>query len=384
MSSYHSSVELPLPDPAQIEHSSRLVERIVTRIGQAGGVLSFSDYMQACLYEPGLGYYAAGSIKFGRDGDFVTAPELSPLFARCIANHAADLFDDGLARSILEFGAGTGKLAGDLMLRLEQSGRALDAYLILEPSPDLQNRQRAHLAEVLTDEQMRRVQWLERLPSDFDGLVLGNEVLDAMPVSVVIKQGDWIELGVAFDGQRFVWRELTRDSAAVERIRAIAAGQALDDDYCTEVNLNYAPWFQALAECCGRARMLLIDYGYEQAQYYHAARSSGTLMCFYQHRAHPDPLIYPGLQDITAFVDFGAVADAASAAGWRSDSLVSQADFLLRNGLLELVAAEQGDDVSRQLALAQQVKTLTLPGEMGEKFKVLSLHTGRLDDSSDR
>jgi len=363
---------LPAPDAAQIEHSARLIERIVRRIEQAGGVISFRDYMQACLYEPGLGYYAAGSVKFGREGDFVTAPELSPLFGQCIANHAAELFSQGLPRSIFEFGAGTGRLCGDILTRLGELGQGWDQYLILEPSPDLQGRQREYLAQALSPDEMQRIQWLSGLPRGFSGLVLGNEVLDAMPVHVLVKQRDWIELGVGFDGQRLIWTEFARDGAAVDAMQAIDTENALDDDYCTEINLNYAPWCQALAACCDQAALLLIDYGYERHQYYHPTRNSGTLMCFYQHRAHPDPLIYPGLQDITAFVDFDAFADAAMGAGFSIDSLASQADFLLTNGLLELVQKDAAD-VTRQLALAQQVKTLTLPAEMGEKFKVLSL-----------
>jgi SAM-dependent MidA family methyltransferase len=372
MSSYHSSTDLPVPDAAQVAHSSRLIERIVERIAQAGGVISFRDYMQACLYEPGLGYYAAGAAKFGAQGDFVTAPEISALFGQCIANYATDLFEQGLERRILEFGAGTGKLCGDIIQRLRDTEQAWDRYLILEPSPDLQQRQQEHLASRLTSDELQRVQWLSGLPSGFRGLVLGNEVLDAMPVNVVVKQGEWVELGVGFDGQRFVWQEFARNGDAINGIGSIDRQAGLADGYCTELNLNYAPWCQALANACDSASLLLIDYGYERPQYYHAARSSGTLMCFYQHRAHPDPLIYPGLQDITAFVDFDAFGDAALAAGFCIDGLTSQADFLMQNGLLELIQ-QPGDDVERQLALAQQVKTLTLPGEMGEKFQCITL-----------
>ncbi len=364
-----------MPNPEQIAHSARLVELIVDRIEQAGGVISFHDYMQLCLYAPGLGYYAAGASKFGAEGDFITAPELSPLFGRTLANHADQLFAQGLEPVILEFGAGSGKFSADVIGRLKALGRDLHSYLILEPSPDLQQRQQQYLQQQLSGEDFARIEWLDQLPQGFNGLVLGNEVLDAMPVNVVIKHQDWIELGVGFDGQRLVWREFARDNAATRFIQQIDEDDALPADYCSEVNLNYVPWCNSLAASCEQAAVLLIDYGYEQAQYYHPQRSSGTLMCFYQHRAHPDPLIYPGLQDITAFVDFDAFAEAAIAAGFAINGLTTQAEFLLSNGLLELMQGENLTEIE-QMEYAQQVKTLTLPGEMGEKFKVIGMQVG--------
>ncbi len=364
-----------MPSAEQIEHSARLVELVVDTIDQADGVISFRDYMQLCLYAPGLGYYAAGSSKFGAEGDFITAPELSPLFGQTLANHAADLFKQGLQPVILEFGAGSGKLCRDVIHRLNDLDCAWRAYRILEPSPDLQQRQQQFLQQELSGQDYARIEWLDQLPQSFNGLVLGNEVLDAMPVNVVVKHQDWIELGVGFDGQRFVWREFTRESAAVDFIQHLDQVDRLPQDYCTEINLNYAPWCNSLAESCEQAVILLIDYGYEQAQYYHPQRSSGSLMCFYQHRAHPDPLIYPGLQDITAFVDFDAFAEAALAAGFDVNGLITQAAFLIGNGLLELMQQADLDDI-QQMEYAQQVKTLTLPGEMGEKFKVIGMQIG--------
>lgn len=375
MSSYHSASELPVPGQAQIAHSAKLIERIVQHIQDAGGVISFRDYMQHCLYEPGLGYYMAGSIKFGAQGDFVTAPEISPLFGACLANRASVFFKQGLENRILEFGAGSGKLCRDIIQRFKQTGTGWSAYLILEPSPDLQSRQREFLKQHLSAEDFAKIQWLASLPENFNGLVLGNEVLDAMPINVVVKNDRWIELGVAFDNGKFYWQEFSHDSEAVKTIQAIDEHQQLDENYCTELNLNYLPWCRSLYQSCQQAVILMVDYGYEQHQYYHAARNTGTLMCFYQHRSHPDPLIYPGLQDITAFVDFDAFADAAIDAGFVLMGLRTQAQFLMNNGLLELVQDRQGDELA-QLALAQQVKTLTLPGEMGEKFKVIGMQKG--------
>lgn len=374
MSSYHSATELPSPGVEQIEHSSALIERIVKRIERAGGVIPFSDYMHMCLYEPGLGYYSSGSTKFGMAGDFITAPEVSPLFGRCIAHHAIELIEQGMSNRIFELGAGSGKLCRDIIQAFEQQGQEWQQYLILEPSADLQQRQQTFLQSELEPDQYQRIHWLGELPVQFSGLVLGNEVLDAMPVNVVLKDSQWLELGVGFADGRFQWLGYTRESEAIDAISEIDREQNLEDGYCTEINLNYRPWFNSLFNSCDDARVLLIDYGYEQMQYYHPQRRSGTLMCFYRHRSHTDPFVYPGLQDITAFVDFDAVADAAVAAGFDIDGLSSQADFLLNNGLMDSLTADA--DSMQQLELSQQVKTLTLPAEMGEKFKALSLSTG--------
>lgn len=375
MSSYHSSNELPLPSSAQMEHSIRLIEKIIQHIEQAAGGISFQEYMQHCLYEPGLGYYTAGSTKLGAAGDFVTAPEISSLFGQCLANQAAALFDQGLQRQILEFGAGTGKLAADIVQQLNTLGSEWSSYQILETSADLQQRQQQYLQQHLTAHDWSKIHWLSALPENFNGLMLGNEVLDAMPVNVLVKDGQWIELGVGFSEQRFQWMEYSRDSEAVRAIRVIDQHDQLPQNYCTEINLNYVPWCRSVMQSCQQAVMLLIDYGYTREQYYHVARNTGTLMCFYQHRAHPDPFIFPGLQDITAFVDFDAFADAASTSGFELMGMTTQAKFLMHNGLLELMADRAQGELA-QLALAQQVKTLTLPGEMGDRFKVVGLQTG--------
>jgi SAM-dependent MidA family methyltransferase len=375
MSSYHPSNELPQPSSDQMDHSIQLIEKIIQHIEQAGGVISFEQYMQLCLYEPGLGYYSAGSTKFGAAGDFVTAPEISSLFGQCMANQAVQLFDQGLQRNMLEFGAGTGKLCVDIVKQLNALGCEWCAYHILEPSADLQQRQQQFLQQHLTPEDRSKIHWLTQLPENFNGLMLGNEVLDAMPVNIVVKDQQWIELGVGFSEQKFQWLEYSRDSEAVQAIRIIDQDDQLPRNYCTEMNLNYAPWCRSVMQSCQQAVLLLIDYGYPREQYYHAARNTGTLMCFYQHRAHPDPFIFPGLQDITAFVDFDAFADAASASGFKLLGMTSQAKFLMNNGLLDLLA-DTALKESEHLALAQQVKTLTLPGEMGDKFKVVGLQTG--------
>lgn len=371
MSSYHSQASLPLPSDDQIEHSAQLVSRIISNIESSGGVISFRDYMQHCLYEPGLGYYAAGSTKFGEAGDFVTAPEISCLFGGCIANQIKDMLDQGLMSNILEIGAGTGKLCVDIIQQLKKVQIEFNSYLILETSSDLRQRQQDLLKENLTEDDFNKIQWLDSLPEGFCGLVLGNEVLDAMPVNVVLKQQSWLELGVGYSEEKFVWQAIDSESEAVGQIKTIDSQNTLPEQYCTEVNLNYVPWCQSLFDSCDKAVVLMIDYGYLQAQYYDDFRVSGTLSCFYQHRIHADPFVYPGLQDITAFVDFDAFADAALMAGFEIKGLSSQANFLMQNGLLDL--SEPEADEMKQLAFSQQMQTLTLPGEMGEKFKVIGL-----------
>ncbi len=371
MSSYHSEALLPAPDDAAIAHSERLIERIVARIEACDGVLPFDDYMQACLYEPGLGYYSAGSAKFGAEGDFVTAPELSPLFGRTLARLAGSLFDQGLAPRMLEFGGGSGRLCRDLLLAEPR----IERYLMLEPSPDLRARQRALLQAELPAGLFERIQWLECLPEGFSGLVLGNEVIDALPVKVLHKQDGWRELGVGFAEGRFHWRALPAGRQSDEALAFIAALDArlgLPEGYATEVNVLLRPWLESLYAHCARAAVLLIDYGYPQDLYYHPGRGSGTLQCFYRHRVHGDPFVYPGLQDITAFVDFDALADGARAAGFALAGIATQAEVLLANGLLEL-AGGNDDDALERMRSAQQIKTLTLPGEMGDKFNCIGL-----------
>ena len=374
MPSYHPQeqtlAELPVPGAEEIAHSARLVEYLVGSIERNGGSLSFRDYMDGLLYAPGLGYYSAGLGKFGREGDFVTAPEISPLFGYTLARQCRQLFDQGCNASILEFGAGSGKLCAQILSRLDEAVE----YLILEVSADLRDRQQANLRSQLDEKRFSRIRWLERLPRKFEGVVLANEVLDAMPVNLLEKRQQWVELGVGFDGERFVFKDYTPGGEAVDAMRKIEAETGeLPEGYRTEVNLNYRPWLAALGEACERAALLLIDYGYERAGYYHPGRSTGTLLCHYRHRVHDDPLILPGLQDITASVDFDAVADAAEESGFVVEGLVSQSRFLIANGLLQEADGFGGDDTLARVAVAQQVKTLTMPGDMGERFKVIGL-----------
>lgn len=364
-------LKLPPPDESAVLHSTRLAEAIIARIQHRDGLIGFDEYMQMALYEPGLGYYSSATPKFGASGDFVTAPEISPLFGYCLAQQADALFAQGCSRQILEFGAGSGKLCAQIVRSLP----TIEQYRILDLSAELKQRQKQYLQSQLPAELFHKVEWLNGLPVDFDGIVLANEVLDAMPVHILRKQGDWLELGVGYDGQGFFWQSFEPGKPVRDAVRSIEARLgALPDNYCSELNLNYAPWLNALAQSCKRCVTLIFDYGYEQAQFYHPARNRGSLICHYQHRVHNDPLVYPGLQDITAFVDFDACADAAEGAGFELTGLVPQGQFLLANGLLEEAQRQtRNSDSATQLAISQQVQTLSLPREMGEKFKVLAL-----------
>ncbi len=375
MSSYHPQeqtlAQLPQPTSAEVRHSGRLIEFIIDKMKQSDGVIPFSDYMDYLLYAPGLGYYSAGLSKFGQSGDFVTAPEISPLFGRTLANQCRSIFDQGCEARILEFGAGSGKLCEQILSRLEN----LENYNILELSADLRARQQEHLKQSLADEIFDRINWLDSLPNNFSGVVLANEVLDAMPVNRLQKNGTWVELGVGVDGEKFVWVDYSDTGEAVRAMQIIENQFGpYENGYTTEVNLNYLPWLKALGESTRHVVALLIDYGYEQGQYYHPERNRGTLLCHYRHRAHEDVLILPGLQDVTASVDFDAVADAAIASGFEVVGLLSQSQFLLANGLLDEAGYNDGNsDTLARLNLAQQIKTLTLPNEMGGKFKVIGL-----------
>jgi SAM-dependent MidA family methyltransferase len=375
VSSYHPEeqtlAQLPVPSADEIRHSNRLIDFLVSEMDANAGQISFRDFMDRVLYQPGLGYYSAGLTRFGADGDFVTAPEISALFGWTLARQCEAIFNQGCAPNLLEFGAGSGRLCEQLLTALDEPRD----YSILELSADLRQRQQEYLQSSLPIEVFERITWLDELPTDFNGIVLGNEVLDAMPINLVSKDQHWYELGVKFDGKRFRWCRFADDGEAVSAILRIESTLGMfPADYTTEVNLNYRPWLNALRHCCDRAVVLMIDYGYEQAQYYHPERSGGTLICHYHHRSHSDPLIYPGLQDITAWVDFDAFADAATDCDFGICGLSTQGRFLLSSGLLEVAGrAQHGSDSISQLQLAQQIKTLTLPGEMGERFKVIGL-----------
>jgi SAM-dependent MidA family methyltransferase len=361
---------LPEPDADGRAHSARVVAAVRAEIARAGGWISFARYLQLVLYAPGLGYYVAGARKFGMDGDFVTAPETTPLFAQALAVQVAPILAATATREIVEFGAGSGALATDLLNALAKLDALPSRYAILEVSPDLRERQRVTIARRAADH-FARVQWLDSLPATIDGAVVMNEVLDAIPPHVIARrQGEWYERGVACtDTLRAEDRPLVDEAlraAAVERFPATG-------DYASEINPAAEALVEDVGGCMVGGALLVIDYGFPRDEFYHAQRSEGTLMGHYRHRSHDNPFLWPGLSDLTAHVDFTAIALAGGRAGLQVAGYAPQAGFLLGCGILDELR-DSGDPASvTYLREAAAVHKLLSPAEMGELFKVLAL-----------
>lgn len=370
-----ASPQIPVPEPAALEASGALVRRIAARIAAAGGWIGFADYMQLALYAPGLGYYSGGATKFGAAGDFVTAPTLGPLFAQTLASQVAELLSRS-APNILEFGAGGGELAGDLLAELARLGCRVDRYAILEPSAQLAARQRSTIGR-LAPGSADCVVWLERLPEDFRGAMLANEVLDAMPVHLVTwRDAEVFERGVTLESGQLAWAE----RPARGELLSIANSLALAAPYSGEIALATRGWIRTVAASLRQGALLVIDYGFPAREFYHPQRTGGTLMCHYRHIAHTDPLFHPGLQDITAHVDFSALAATATAAGLDLLGYATQSNFLINCGITQVLARTDAADVKRFAPCAANAHTLLSPAEMGELFKVLCLGRGIAPD----
>jgi SAM-dependent MidA family methyltransferase len=356
--------DLPPPDADAAAHSARVSAHVAAAIGAAGGFIGFDRYMELALYAPGLGYYAAGARKFGPQGDFVTAPEISPLFARALAAQVAQAFEF-TAPAIVEFGAGSGALARDLLVSLAERGVAVERYAIVEVSADLRARQQALLAG-------HPVTWLDAPPVDFDGVIIANEVLDVLPVRLFVKRGRRVvERGVAACAGALVFAERAPDDELRQAVAEIEATVGtLPDGYGSEIGFIARAWMRSAAQWLARGLLLAIDYGFPRREYYHPQRIMGTLMCHYRHRSHADPLWLPGLNDITAHVDFSALAQAAHAVGLEVLGYAPQSHFLLNCGLLDLLAAE------RTVARTAEAQRLLSEAEMGELFKVLAVGRG--------
>jgi SAM-dependent MidA family methyltransferase len=363
------ATSLPAPGKDAARHSARLIETIRHDITVQGGWISFARYMELALYAPGLGYYTAGAHKFGEAGDFITAPELSPLFGRTLARQVAEIMA-GSAPHILELGAGSGKLAADMLGELDQLGLLPDSYSILEVSADLRARQQTLLQQRLPH-LLNRVHWLDALPEEFSGAIVANEVLDALPVHRVRWQDSAItELGVVQGESGFVWQEHTIHDAAL-----LQAAQQINvpDDYVSEICLAARGLINSLASRLTLGAMLFIDYGFGAREFYHPQRATGTLMCHYRHRAHDDPFFLPGLQDITAHVNFTDIAECGIDAGLELLGYTNQAFFLINNGITELLKDTSPENLRDYLPLSAQLQKLTSPAEMGELFKVIAL-----------
>ncbi len=335
--------------------------------------------MREVLYAPGLGYYSAGSAKFGPSGDFTTAPEFSSIFGRCLARQCADLLEE-LDGQIIELGPGSGRLAHDLLTELATLDAAPAAYRMLEVSADLRSRQQALLAGCGAASRTQ-LEWLDQLPEEnWSGIVLANEVLDALPVrcfEVSDQRGEarLLERGVAKQGDGFEWAARPAAPDLIEAVEELEAalGARLPPGYRSEYCPGLGEWLGAVLDTLDRGAIIIADYGLPRASYYLPERRSGTLICHYRHRAHDDPFVYPGLQDISAWVDFTAVAEAGAAAGWSVAGFATQAHFLIGAGLEQVLSTEVAGGDAEMLRRASEVKTLTLPGEMGERFKFMAL-----------
>ena len=393
-------MKLANPDSAALEHSQKVEQFITDKIHESGGAIPFSEYMEHVLYAPGLGYYSAGCIKFGEQGDFITAPEISSLFSRCIARAIAPVLTQLSSTAILEVGAGSGKMAADILNELTELEFDVDRYYILERSAELRERQQqtiANIAPTLLD----KVYWLDTLPTSFSGVVVANELLDAMPVQRFKKQNkSVVELYVAIQDSQFIWQEIESLNSRLEsRVFKIEKdlGSEFSDGYQSEVNFAAEDWLASINDILEKGYILLLDYGYPEKEYYHEQRSQGTLNCFYQHGRHENPFLYPGLQDITAHIDFSNLADTvlnlrtnsgsnsgsnlgiATIPGLRLNGYTTQAQFLMASGLMDMMQDSVNNtenNVKQQLMVSQEIKKLTMPYEMGENVKVIGFEKG--------
>jgi SAM-dependent MidA family methyltransferase len=371
---------LPRPSGDALAHSGACAAMIRAEITLAGGWISFARYMELALYAPGLGYYAAGARKFGAAGDFVTAPEISSLFGQCVARSIAEAVR-ATKGDVLELGPGSGKLACDVLRELEARDALPSRYYLLEVSADLRERQQQAIA-ALPVHLAERAHWLDTLPEAFSGAIIANEVLDVLPVHLVYFSEDGAsERGVSLDADgQFVWHDKTPLSLELDRLKH-RVDTGVSGDYLTEFSPAVRAWVTSLADTLKHGVMLLIDYGFRRAEFYHPSRNTGTLMCHYRHHAHTDPFLYPGLQDITAHVDFTDVAEAGIAAGLTLEGYTSQAQYLLTAGIADLLAQHSPEDAATYLPVTNQAQRLLSPAEMGEFFKVIAFSRGnaRLD-----
>ncbi|MEQ1667505.1 MAG: SAM-dependent methyltransferase [Sulfuriferula sp.] len=360
-------MSLPTPSPVALSLSQQLTQVIVAEL-QAQHWLSFARYMELALYAPGLGYYSAGATKLGAAGDFITAPEISPLFGRSLAQQVAQVLRI-TAGDVLEVGAGTGRLACDVLAELIRLDCVPNHYYILEVSADLRARQQQLLAQMLPD-WIGKIVWLDTLPATFTGCIIGNEVLDAMPVHLVTYTEHGLnERGVILGNQQFAWQDKSLTTGAL-----FDAATALDlpAGYLTEINLSATGFINSLTQCLQHGAIIMVDYGFGEREYYHPQRNQGTLMCHYRQHAHPDPFYLPGLQDITAHVDFTAMGVAGIDAGLQLAGYTSQAQFLINCGITDLLALTSADDVAAYVPQVAAVQKLLSPAEMGELFKVMA------------
>lgn len=363
-------MSFPPPNSAEIAHSKMVLQHIQYKI-KTHGAMDFATYMQAVLYAPGLGYYSAGAHKFGHFGDFITAPEISPLFGFCIARQCQQILTALSNADILEIGAGSGKLAGDILHFLQQQKILPAHYYILEVSAELKQRQQNYLQQHLPSILFSRCRWIDSLEDwEFSGIIIANEVLDALPVHLFKIEKGIQEFFVTAGVESLHWRWMPAHPNLIQAVNNLKI--AFDEGYCSEINLVLMSWLAALSAVLKQGIILLFDYGFTRQEYYHPERRNGTLMCYYRHHAHTDPLQFIGLQDITAHVDFTAVAEAAEKLHLSVMGYTTQANFLLNMKITELLST-LSDDLITQTNARQAIKKLLFPGEMGEIYKVMAL-----------
>jgi SAM-dependent MidA family methyltransferase len=364
--------KLPAPDPIAQQHSDQLLQLILQTIENYNGWLSFAEFMQLALYQPGLGYYSNGLNKIGEAGDFITAPEISPLFSKSLGNHIADVLKQIPEADCLEFGAGSGQMAVDLLLYLAEIDCLPKHYYIIEASAHLRETQRQKMKEQLGDLQSLVV-WLDQLPAEFNGVMLANEVCDAMPVHrIQFEQGHLLEIGVGLQNGKIEWQSQPITNRELKARCEEIQPQIELFPYQTEIALQAPAWLSTIANLLNQGAIYLIDYGYEAKDYFHPLRHQGMLRCHYHHQAHNDPLILVGLQDITAHVDFTALAETALTEGLQVEGYQRQSDFLLAGEILNL-SQDNANQAFQQMQQSAALKRLLLPEQMGELFKVLSL-----------
>ncbi|MGD9590890.1 MAG: class I SAM-dependent methyltransferase [Candidatus Berkiella sp.] len=362
---------LPIPSHDALMHQQKLL-RFLDKILKSKGQISFAEFMAMALYAPGLGYYSAGAQKFGKEGDFITAPLISPLFSQCIANQCAPILAKLKHGCILELGAGTGRMACDIIQTLTALKQLPQTYAILEVSADLRQRQQRLLKKECKD-YFEHVVWLDKLPDEpIEGIILGNEVLDAMPVEI-FKIGENAQILQAYVSNDNDWQINFKEAnkPLTQAVKDLQSNleNTFEEGYTSEINLGLTPWIRSLSDILSQGVMFFIDYGFSRHEYYHPSRHMGTLMCHYRHHAHSDPLRFIGLQDITAHVDFTALAHAGVLANCEVSGFTTQGAFLLSLGLLENMHL----DAKEQLKISQQIQRLSAPHEMGELFKVMAL-----------
>ena len=367
---------LPPPSDIALAHSRSVQTMIRDKIHAAGGWISFEQFMNLALYAPGMGYYSSGATKLGSAGDFVTASEISSLFGRTLAQQVIQIYRQTSQTDLLEFGAGSGKLALDLLFELEKSDALPGKYFILEVSAELRQRQQMLLADK-APHLVHLVEWLEQLPAQFNGIILANEVLDAMPVHMVAwHNNELFERGVIWQNGQFAWQDrpiqnIELHHAASQLTSLINPHNDVAFTYVSEINLAATHFMRSLANIMQQGIILLIDYGFGRDEYYHPQRSQGTLMCHYRHHAHDDPFFLPGLQDITSHVDFSAISAAAENTELVLLGYTTQAYFLINCGITEILAQTPVEDTNNYLPQANQLQKLVSPAEMGELFKVI-------------